>query len=473
MNSFAYNIGLVKGAYSKALSLPPVDHPHPEDAPGSALPYMRAVTSNPKTKPTFSPEVEPQPKYPRRYTITPRSLLNPVYGDRTNAEYASAITEAKKRGLPWGVPTAPWPRPGPASFVETAPRIGLDTRVGVIDSPEPGWHQSSQSAYLPYSPKAYDVVPEGDTIWGTPPGRFYNNTRAVLKHEVLGHGLYGGYYHPISDYGSRSGGGTLGAPLLDRDLSTYPEIYSDEFPPAAVALQHHNFRRTGSRITSDAGYADFLRRYDNKATDRRRLPIEVQRWLNYRDTVRNDPDTERRIRRLRYLDDNMKFILPAIAQQRNVPGHLKQAYATGFAGAFEKTAQALPGAMSLVMTPYELGIKTAQQTNVSGHLKTAYFMGLVKGAQGKRAAFGEPYAGPAYRQFPPEAYVMPSHPDYDPTTSHYDDDGNWVGDTTAAQAAEYWEAKARDLEPRQSRVKSRLLEIISRITQQKNAGRCR
>ena len=41
-----------------------------------------------------------------------------------------------------------------------------------------------------------------------------------------------------------------------------------------------------------------------------------------------------------------------------------------------------------------------------------------------------------------KAHIKPGMPGYNPDTSHYDREGNWVGDVSATKAGEYWKARA-------------------------------
>jgi hypothetical protein len=93
--------------------------------------------------------------------------------------------------------------------------------------------------------------------------------------------------------------GTLEAGTRDEDLgnfygeaykTTYPETHPNETIPPLSALQHHLYKTTGKRIESPKEYDDLMQKYDamtpeQQAAYKKKLPMEVQRFFNYRDRM--------------------------------------------------------------------------------------------------------------------------------------------------------------------------------------------
>jgi len=75
--------------------------------------------------------------------------------------------------------------------------------------------------------------------------------------------------------------------------STYPEKEPAEFTPAASALQHYAYNITGQRITSPEQYAEFIAGLESPERFKQ-LPSEVQRLVTYRNVMRDqDPSGKR------------------------------------------------------------------------------------------------------------------------------------------------------------------------------------
>ena len=97
--------------------------------------------------------------------------------------------------------------------------------------------------------------------------------------------------------------------------------------------------------------------------------------------------------------------------------------------------------------------------NMPSHIKQAYADGFALMME-KWSVFGEPRTDNKGKQFPPEAYITPDNPVYDPTKSHYDAAGNWVGDITAAEAAAYWKTRSLDFLPQPKKQRRSLLSLL-------------
>jgi len=102
---------------------------------------------------------------------------------------------------------------------------------------------------------------------------------------------------------------------IPRDASTYIDRVGEEVIPVATALQEHQFKNIGSRITNNRQYDEMLKKYyhpDPDVMEKRieSLPTEVKRFFRYRQRAAKDHESGRKS----VFDAIMRTILPGIVK---------------------------------------------------------------------------------------------------------------------------------------------------------------
>jgi len=308
------------------------------------------------------------------YTMNPSKLIRGVYGDQAESEVDKAQAYANEKGLMWGRP-----KPETGSYLDNFP-YNQNIPVYTKSNTGPAWMTNTNSwedgtlvlplgAEYPTSPRGLVGMIPGlrDTIEGgavtsgfgrDPSSRqdtLYGDSQGTLTHEVTGHGLHNyperkrasilGWDFLTDAQTKQMEGDQTGRSLIAKpdgmdavlsgrvqvdtpggpvkNLPTYVETNTQEFPAFASSIQQHLWNERGKRLESPEEYDEWIKSTEHPDFDRSTLPLEVQRWLNQRDLAGEDPDEERRRGRMRYHDGNMRHILPGIVdnRQRNFGKH--------------------------------------------------------------------------------------------------------------------------------------------------------
>lgn len=289
---------------------------HPDDRPNSAfnylkpykgtttfeLPDQRSVISFSRDKVT----------HPQTHTVNARNFLESYYGNNLDSEILKSQQYANKKNLPWANP----------AFNQTEldrqpshiPPYGSE--FPVINIGDPVYIPDKGLISIPEKDTTSKVYPGDMDLDGRYPGVYSATTKGVLGHELT-HGLFPLYRHQIPYEGlkwhERSG---LNSTSADSLGTTYPEEIPAELTPPAAAIQRYLFQTTGRRLESPKEYDAWIQQVTQPGVDRSTLPVEVQRWLNYRDTVKADQDEARRKQRMQYHDGNMRHMIPGVVRNR-------------------------------------------------------------------------------------------------------------------------------------------------------------
>lgn len=119
-----------------------------------------------------------------------------------------------------------------------------------------------------------------------------------------------------STYGSRKSELTRDGPRpVPSLLNTYPEHHPHELLPPGAAIQRWLYQTRGSRLESPEQYDDWIKSvgsYSEAQMQEAGMPQEVRRWLRYRNEASRGADGSPE--RLRYLDGNLRHLIPGLVQ---------------------------------------------------------------------------------------------------------------------------------------------------------------
>jgi hypothetical protein len=274
-------------------------------------------------------------------TVNPREhLKRVVYGDNVNKEVDEASAYATANKLPFDIKDK-MDKDVPTTFRGYNTADGNTTYVkDYTDLQEvkgskiwdDSFHDNLKSRInLSKTPQGYAL----DDVALRRNGLVWNNsipTRDLFGHELshyLTSGKTGkfndvtpGYSKLIEDHANE-----LRTSVTPKMALVYPEKEDDEVIPPLAALQRHLYKTTKSRITTPGGYYEYINKYDSLApADKKKFiegsPVEVQRLLRYRDTMKyRDPKaTGRDIdktqeERLKWFDRNNSTIIPGVVRK--------------------------------------------------------------------------------------------------------------------------------------------------------------
>jgi hypothetical protein len=211
-------------------------------------------------------------------------IMADTYGQAAGVEAGKANAYARANGL--GIDNTP--RPPRAISTEAA---GYDFGSNTIGIPQGGGYRVVRNPALGLvsGEKAGYRTLNGLVQAGRDPVAIAPDSFGSVNHEVA-HAKARGLQE-----------GQLAVPPPANPL-TYPEQSYEELAPPLSAVQSFLFNQEGRRMESPADYDGAMKRLEALPPEARsRLPVEVQRWLNYRDVG----DRE-------YLDGNGRLLAPAL-----------------------------------------------------------------------------------------------------------------------------------------------------------------
>jgi hypothetical protein len=275
-------------------------------------PFEGSFSSKPHrgNEPVYNYHIPPKADY----ILDTADIKAQDYGSRSRAiwEAKAADEYARKNGLSWAGRNTEMAEGStvPVTMTENGSAF-YDRDIGSISLPH--------SEVLERSRHNNNVAnnPWLNPFGGFVPGeRFTGRTSGLLRHELAHHKygpIHNDRYNKALDIHDVE---HADVDYLSLERKVYPEFSVAELAPALDATQTEAFRTTGSRITTPEQYYNWVNTVDPNDTS---ISREARRWINYRNTIKNDDtDTEEnKAKRLKWLDDNAIRMLPGMARNGN------------------------------------------------------------------------------------------------------------------------------------------------------------
>jgi 8-oxo-dGTP pyrophosphatase MutT (NUDIX family) len=255
---------------------------------------------------------------PKKGTLDMKENLRGTYGKALDKELGKASQYSKKKKLPF----------------DMGKGYNKKVKVVVDKSRYPYWihnPKSESGMLLPSDPSVTNMALETQY----PKLKITDNsTQQSTRHEMAHAATISGDPETahkklaIPEKKYKTNPSIFDKHLIENARDTYPELSGPETIPPLAAIQQHLFETTGKRIESPEEYDAYVKKLDAlPLEDRQKLPIDVQRFMMYRDKMRDaanqnwgsleiEPEWYRNLHRerLKRYDDYNRSIIPGIVK---------------------------------------------------------------------------------------------------------------------------------------------------------------